>query len=126
MSTNGHDYTKNHHLNDVSQKNTTKENVNKIENLICNYCCEMFRITRLEFIVHQNKCQEEDHSNSPITIRWVKKKPKVNMYDGEDYSEEALHKRYLRRKAEEVEGLKLLKKKYRNSIALFDDRPPTR
>ncbi len=126
MNTNDHDYTKNHNLNDVSQKNTTKENVDNVENIICNYCCKMFRITRLDFIVHQNNCQEADHSDSPITIRWMKKKPKENMDDGEDYSEEALHRRYLIRRAEEAEERRMMKKKHRNSTGLFDNRPPTR
>lgn len=113
MSHNGHDYTKNHKLNDVDKDNTTKENVNEMENNICNYCCKMLYETRLNFIVHQNQCKDADHSNSPITIRWMKKKPKnVN-------SEEKEHVKFMNHRKELLEK----KKAYRNSMY---ERPSTR
>ena len=113
MSHNGHDYTINHHLNDVDKDNTTKENVNEIENNICNFCCKMFYTTRLDFIVHQNQCRDADHSTSPITVRWMKKKPK-----NED-SEREHHIRFITHRKELAEK----KKKHRNSMF---ERPSTR
>jgi hypothetical protein len=116
MTHNGHNYTKNHKLNNVDKDNTTKENVNKMENNICNYCCKMLYETRLNFIVHQNQCKDADHSNSPITVRWMKKKP-INR-NSAIAQEEQEHIRFMNHRKELAE-----KKKQRNSMY---ERPSTR
>ena len=88
MTTNGHDYNINHKLNDISKENTSKENIDEIGSFICNYCCKMFRMNRLDFIVHQNGCREDDHSDSPITIRWMKKKPLIRKQEEDGWVDE--------------------------------------
>ena len=116
MTHNGHDYTINHQLNDVNKDNTTKENVNEIENNICNFCCKMFYAKRLDFIVHQNQCRDADHSTSPITVRWMKKPINRNSAIAQ---EEENHIKFIKHRKELAEK----KKKHRNSMF---ERPSTR
>lgn len=124
MTTNGHDYNINHKLNDISKENTSKENINEIGSFICNYCCKMFRMNRLDFIVHQNCCKEADHSDSPITTRWMKKKPLINQHGDEGwYDEEKAHREFLQKRKEKADLKRAIKNK---RMSLFDDRPPTR
>ena len=124
MTTNGHNSNINHKLNDISKENTSKENIDEIENFICNYCCKMFRTNRLDFNVHQNGCKEADHSDSPITIRWMKKKPLIKEHDDEAwYDEDKSHREYLQKKKEEANLKRVIKKK---RMSLYNDRPPTR
>jgi len=124
MTTNGHNYNINHKLNDISKENTSKENIDEIDNFICNYCCKMFRTNRLDFIVHQNGCKEADHSDSPITIRWMKKKPLIKEHDDQSwYDEDKAHREYLQKKKEEADLKRVIKKK---RMSLYNDRPPTR
>lgn len=124
MTTNGHDYSINHKLNNISKDNTSKENVNEIGSYICNYCCKMFRMNRLDFIVHQNGCKEADHSESPITIRWMKKKPLIREQEEDGwYDENKAHREYLQKKKEKDNLKRVIKNK---RMSLYDNRPPTR
>ena len=122
MTTNGHDYSINHHLNDINKDNTTKENINEIDTFICNYCCKMFYMNRLDFINHQNDCKDADHSDSPITTRWMKKIPLEKQREDFCFNEKEAHREFIQKKKAEAELKKVVKKR----ISLYKDRPPTR
>ena len=84
----------------------------------------MFNMNRLDFIVHQNGCKEADHSESPITIRWMKKKPLIHEEEDGWFDENKAHREYLQKKKEKADLKRVIQKKARKS--LYDNRPPTR
>ena len=82
MTTNGHDYSINHKLNDISKENTSKENINEIGSFICTYCYLVNWIKNKDFYNCKFNNGLIRTKKLYLTIRWMKKSLGIKEEDG--------------------------------------------